>query len=249
MNPDVWVGDMTRRISGRGFNLVGVADAAAFDAAAPAGHRLRDLLPGARSAVMIAVGGRGLWGHATASGKSMCLALQNATPDPDPIDRFTRDVVSAEAARFGTAFPSARLHVAYPFGDEAADVSFARLAEEAGLGSADTVLRLLLHPEYGPWVSLRACLLTDLELRRDGRLRDFRPCEGCRRPCLDVCPAGVVTPGAPAWTSAPRASSRPPDGITTPASPTDWRVRIASTDASRGWPARSARSIASGPPR
>jgi epoxyqueuosine reductase QueG len=194
MNPDVWVGDMTRRISGRGFNLVGVADAAAFDAAAPAGHRLRDLLPGARSAVMIAVGGRGLWGHATASGKSMCLALQNATPDPDPIDRFTRDVVSAEAARFGTAFPSARLRVAYPFGDEAADVSFARLAEEAGLGSADTVLRLLLHPEYGPWVSLRACLLTDLELRRDGRLRDFRPCEGCRRPCLDVCPAGVVTP-------------------------------------------------------
>jgi hypothetical protein len=195
MNPDVWVGDMTGRFSARGFNLVGVADAAAFDSAASAGHRLRDLLPGARSAVMIGAGGRDLWGHATASGKSMCLALPNATPDPDPIDRFTWDVVSAEASRFGAAFPSAKLRVAYPFGDEAADVSFARLAEAAGLGSAETVLRLLLHPEYGPWVSLRACLLTDLALRREGRLRDFRPCEGCRRPCLDVCPAGVVTPG------------------------------------------------------
>jgi hypothetical protein len=190
-----WLAEITQRLAARGFNLVGVADARLFDAGAPAGRRLAALFPAARSAVVIACGGRAVWEAATGAHGTIPGCSLPSPGDPDPIDTFTGMTVSEEAARFAAAFPEARLRVVYPFGEQAATFSFTRLAEEAGLGTADTVLRLLLHPRYGPWVSLRACLLTDLDLPAGGRLESFRPCEECPRPCLNVCPAGVLTAG------------------------------------------------------
>lgn len=195
MTSSAWLAEAPGRLAARGFNLVGVTDARRFDAGAPAGHRLAAILPGARSAVIIASGGRAVWEAATRAGSTGPGWPLPSPGDPDPIDTLTRKTVSEEAARFAAAFPEARLRILYPFGERAATVSFARLAEEAGLGTADTVLRLLLHPRYGPWVSLRACLLTDLELPAGGRLESFRPCDGCPRPCLVACPAGVITAG------------------------------------------------------
>jgi epoxyqueuosine reductase QueG len=109
-----------------------------------------------------------------------------------PVDDHTRATLDLEAAALAAALPQARFRTLFPFDDPAPRVSFLRLAEEAGLGTTDTVLGLLLHPEFGPWVSLRACLLTDLDLPAGGRLLDFRPCDGCPRPCLEACPARVL---------------------------------------------------------
>lgn len=189
-----WAARARARLARRGFNLTGIVDARRFDGTAPPGQRLRDLLPEARSALVIAAGGRALWKALTRAHSPGAANRSAARSDPDPIDRFTESVVSAEVSRFGAAFPRARLRPLYPFGNEAAPVSFIRLAEEVGLGTADTVLRLLLHPEYGPWVSLRACLLSDVDFLPTGRLEAFRPCEGCARPCLEVCPVMALSP-------------------------------------------------------
>jgi epoxyqueuosine reductase len=55
----------------------------------------------------------------------------------------------------------------------------------AGLGCIGKN-NLLLTPEFGPRVRLRAMLL-DAELEPDG-LMDFNPCEGCDAPCMENCP-------------------------------------------------------------
>lgn len=188
-----WLPDMKQRLTRRGFNLVGVCDVAAFDSSAPEGARLGESMPGARSAVVIGAGGRELWSEITGPGRRRSSEGGGRTADPDPIDRFTTLMISAETDRFHLTFPGAALRVLYPFGDATVPVSFLRLAEAAGFGTGDTVLRLLIHPVYGPWVSLRACLLTDRVLRPDRRLDDFRPCDRCPRSCLDVCPVGAIS--------------------------------------------------------
>jgi hypothetical protein len=181
-----------------------VAEAARHDAGAPPGLRLADAAPWARSAILFASGGRALWealpAGKGAGGDAPDLAGQRGGDRPPgagrdsrhPIDDHTRATLVPEPAALAAAFPGARSKLIFPFEEPTPRVSFLRLAEEAGLGTTDTVLGLLLHPEFGPWVSLRACLLTDVDLPADRRLRSFRPCEGCARPCLEACPARVL---------------------------------------------------------
>ncbi|MBI4615315.1 MAG: hypothetical protein HY720_16990 [Planctomycetes bacterium] len=80
--------------------------------------------------------------------------------------------------------------------DEAAAISFPRLAEAAGLGAARTVLGILIHPVYGPWVSLRGALLVDEDLEPTPAA-DFDPCPACEKPCLAACPVSAFHPELP----------------------------------------------------
>ena len=74
-------------------------------------------------------------------------------------------------------------------------LNFVQLAEMAGLGTISPVIGLLLHPEFGPWVSLRAALLVRgtpfVPADADGQSLDFAPCLSCAKPCLRACPVGV----------------------------------------------------------
>jgi hypothetical protein len=201
MNPSTWFSDATRRLALRGFNLIGVAEVRRFDAAAPAGHRLCDLDPKARSAIVVASGGRLLWERLTPFRTGGVPPVGDRRSDgltesfeTDPIDAYTELALTEEASSFAATFPAAHLRILYPFIEEPPLVSFMRLAEEAGIGMLDNYLRLLLHPRYGPWVSVRGCLLTEFELPPTGKLAGFRPCDGCPRPCLESCPVGALAP-------------------------------------------------------
>lgn len=72
---------------------------------------------------------------------------------------------------------------------------FACLAEAAGLGTVSPVIHRLLHPQYGPRVSICGVLL--VEGQPFGEIADasiadrFQPCCKCSRPCVDACPAKV----------------------------------------------------------
>lgn len=59
-------------------------------------------------------------------------------------------------------------------------------ASLAGLGVMGRN-NLLITPQYGPRVRLRA-LLVDLPLPITGPLGGFDPCNGCEAPCLPACP-------------------------------------------------------------
>jgi hypothetical protein len=74
-------------------------------------------------------------------------------------------------------------------------ISFACLSEAAGFGTVSPVIQRLLHPRYGPWVSVSAVLL--VEGQPFGPIADasiageFQPCSTCSRPCIAACPADV----------------------------------------------------------
>ncbi|HEX5068152.1 MAG TPA: hypothetical protein VFY49_18675, partial [Myxococcota bacterium] len=70
-------------------------------------------------------------------------------------------------------------------------------------------------PVYGPWLSLRAVLLSRLDWPAAGPLRGFDPCRGCPAPCAATCHGAAVAAGgfdvsrcASARVSDPRCASR-----------------------------------------
>ncbi len=63
----------------------------------------------------------------------------------------------------------------------------------AGLGCLGAN-NLLITPEFGPRVRLRALFL-DVDLEPTGPI-DFSPCNGCAMPCKQVCPQNAFSSGA-----------------------------------------------------
>ena len=63
----------------------------------------------------------------------------------------------------------------------------------AGLGVVGKN-NLLITPEYGPRVRLRALLL-NRSVQGTGPLDDFDPCDGCAAPCLSACPSDAFYGG------------------------------------------------------
>jgi hypothetical protein len=186
-----------------GLNLVGVASVAAYDAEVGPGRGLARHLDGAVSAVVIGNGGRAFWD----AYRHFCALHPGYDERPDPLDDFTREVVEESCA------PLARggaVRILYPFGFTHEGVSFTRLARLAGLGS-ESLLGVLVHPVYGPWMALRAAILARQSLDAPRPAEAFDPCPSCsERPCIAACPGGAVD--AAGW-SVPRcAAHRAPPG-------------------------------------
>jgi epoxyqueuosine reductase len=62
----------------------------------------------------------------------------------------------------------------------------------AGLGVVG-VNNMLLVPRYGPNLRFRA-LLINASLPAAAK-PDYSPCDGCDRPCLNICPEGALAEG------------------------------------------------------
>jgi hypothetical protein len=168
-----------RVLDAAGLNVRGCLAVARYDALVPAEWASNALAPEAKSVLVLAAGGRAFFGAFAAS--------PEATREADPIDAFTTRVVRAAA----TAIDG---HAAFAFerrGGGFAD--FVALARAAGLG-APSRLGLLLHPVYGPWMSIRAVVLTPWDLAPTAVPVDFDPCPGCAAPCLTACPGDAPRP-------------------------------------------------------
>lgn len=140
----------------------------------PEAWRSAALLPRARSAIIVASGGRALW-DAFAGSAEFALS-------PDPLDAYTRRVTEAAAALLPA--PARALFAFERRGGAYAD--FVALGRLAGLGAASR-LGLLLHPTYGPWMSLRAIVLASQQAEPGAPL-DFDPCRNCPAPCESAGP-------------------------------------------------------------
>jgi hypothetical protein len=177
---------------------VGTAAVDAYDASVAPELRLRRLLPEAKTAIVIGNGGGAFW----AAFRDHCHAHPEHEQEPDPVDAFTRRAIEAAiATSTDTGGPTRLL---YPFRYPTDPVSFMRLAECAGLGRPSLV-GVLVHPVFGPWIALRAALLVPLTLAAPRPAEGFDPCPGCtERACVDACPAGAVT--AAGW-DVPRCAA------------------------------------------
>jgi hypothetical protein len=119
----------------------------------------------------VASGGRSLWDAFSGAPEFGAKV--------DPLDAYTRRVVEAAAKQLDSRalalFAFERRGGAY--------ADFVALGRLAGLG-APSRLGLLIHPVYGPWLSLRAVVLTPSAWETGpGAPLAFDPCRDCPAPC------------------------------------------------------------------
>lgn len=122
------------------------------------------------------------------AGPAMWRAFERARPaGPDPLDRWTRLVLSGVADRFGAV-------AVYPF-EGPPYAPFLRWAKRAE-AVFDSPLGMAIHPEYGLWHAWRGALAFPDRLTLSETAATRRPCDGCAaQPCLIACPVDAFRDG------------------------------------------------------
>lgn len=170
-----------------GLNLIAAVPAARYDAIAPPSMRAQALAPAAKSIVVIGNGGGAFW-HAFTTYADAHPGWRDRT---HPLDDFTRELIANQIVPVLTG-QGVACTPAYPFIGEGT-LSFLGLGKLAGLGGP-SILGVLIHPAYGPWIAFRAALLLDVALDQPGEAADFDPCPQClTRTCITACPASAVS--------------------------------------------------------
>jgi epoxyqueuosine reductase len=141
--------------------------------AAQAGFSLDQVLAGARGALVVGDGGGDFFAGFAAAGVT----------GPDPLDRYTEQVIPAVLA---AVLPSGSYALRFPF---AGTLPMQRLGEAAGLPPAGP-LGIQIHPLYGPWWAYRALVVLAQSLPLLPPLAS--PCVGCPAPCVAACPGHAV---------------------------------------------------------
>jgi epoxyqueuosine reductase len=169
-----------------GLNLIAAIPADGYDAIAPPTMRACTLSPNAQSIVVIGNGGGAFWNAFNAHADTH-PGWRDRT---HPLDDFTRELIE------NSIVPVVRgqgidCTPAYPFIGEGT-LSFLGLGKLAGLGGP-SILGVLIHPVYGPWIAFRAALLLDVPLDQVGGAAGFDPCPQCvPRSCIAACPASAI---------------------------------------------------------
>ena len=167
------------RLAEVGLDLVGALPIAEFDALVPARWQTAEIHPTAAQWIVIASGGRALFAAFEASE----FAGDGAR---DPLDRFVR----AHVADACSDLEGARaFHYDEARRGEFAD--FVALGRACGLGSHGA-LGLSMHPEFGPWWSIRALVGVERPVGIPSRPAIASPCMGCAAPCVAACRGGAV---------------------------------------------------------
>lgn len=134
------------------------------------------MAPWARTLILIGNVGSELWDK---SGAQIA-----ALDDPDPLDRWTRNVVQPIAS-------SVDGRALFPF-EGPPYWPFQRWAERAE-GVRSSPIGIQVHPEFGLWHAYRAAILLR-DLIPLPRREQAHPCNTCvDRPCLTHCPVNAFT--------------------------------------------------------
>jgi epoxyqueuosine reductase len=171
-----------------GLNLCAAVALARYDAAVAPGARASLIDPAARSIVVLGNGGGDFW----AAFKRHAARNPGWWERENPLDDFTSEVVHCEVAAPLRA-AGLRHTVVYPFMHGGPTLNFVELGKAAGV-AGPSILGVVVHPVFGPWIAFRAALLVDVMLDASGDARGFDPCPGCvPRSCMGACPAGAVS--------------------------------------------------------
>jgi epoxyqueuosine reductase QueG len=180
-----------------GLNVAGVLDPARYDDLVPEAWRCAHVLPGARSVLVLGSGGRAL--------ETALKAWPERLDTPDPVDDLVRARVGSAVRRieaggwaaraffYWQSSPDAGAPGAFETGD-AGFADFVALARAAGLGETGR-LRMLLHPRHGPWLAIRAIVVSTLSLAVTASRPGLSPCPDCAAPCASACPGGALDGG------------------------------------------------------
>lgn len=168
-----WIAGLGDRLARAGFCLLGRFEPVPDDAV-PA------VRPGRETRAVLIVGSL-----SNALFELFRTSAEAADGLPDPLDRFTRRVLSALADGEG-------LGIVFPF-DGPPHHPFQRWTLRAGSFSRSP-MGVLAHRAFGPWAGLRAALLSVEPLTASADAGTDGPCPACHdAPCLSACPAGALS--------------------------------------------------------
>jgi hypothetical protein len=171
-----------------GLNLCAAIPLARYDAAVKPGARASLIDPAARSIVVLGNGGGDFW----AAFKRHAARNPGWRERENPLDDFTRDVVEREVT-VPLRDAALRYTIIHPFMSNGPTLDFVALGKAAEI-AGPSILGVVVHPRFGPWIAFRAALLLDIEVEAPGEARGFDPCPGCvPRSCLSACPVGAVS--------------------------------------------------------
>lgn len=167
-----------------GLNLLGLVDRLRFDGGEPRERRIGAIAPRCGTVLVLGSGGRSFAQQESA---------RAARPFPN-VHALTARVLGA-TAHVAALLQSHGVPCVVQMFDGGCRVRAERLGEAAGFGTISPVSGLLLHPEFGPWLRVRAALFCDgapFGPVADGSIAErFHPCCGCPKPCVAACPASV----------------------------------------------------------
>lgn len=171
-----------------GMNLVAAVDREDFDACQPAGRRASERAPWCGQILVLAAGGTALWEQMSAAECRDPDAQRKPRPGLHPVDAWSRQ--GALELREVLARHGVRSEISSP--DEKGALNFGQLGEAAGFGTISPIIGILLNPEFGPWVSLRAALLIEGHPFPTAQRSTFQPCTTCAKPCVHACPVQTL---------------------------------------------------------
>ncbi len=112
-------------------------------------------------------------------------AAEESRQSPDPLDRWSRRVVTGLAAELGA-------DALFPFGGPPF-LPFIRWARRAEAVHPSPI-GPLIHPEYGLWHAYRGALAFAESIELPPADERPRPCDTCAdKPCLTTCPVGAFS--------------------------------------------------------
>jgi epoxyqueuosine reductase len=171
-----------------GFNLVCRVRASEYDPQAPLNRRVSNLMPNAKSIILIGFAGESFW--------EMLQGFLKENPKfrdtrEDWVDDYT--LLQFMSASQICEDEKVNYKMSFPFGSGELSLDFLKLGALGGVG-VKSLMGILINPEYGLWISLRGAIVTDLEFSQyDEPLSSFNPCPRCSKPCISACPANTIS--------------------------------------------------------
>ncbi len=196
MNPESIYHEIAGLFHSSGFNLVRRIKVDDYDQQVPLSKRTGRLFPDSKSIILVGFAGSDFW-------KTLQQFLEE-NPEfrdtrEDWIDEYTLLRFASAAGILKQKKVSHKF--VFPFGSEALTLDFMQLGQTGGIGNR-SLLGILIHPEYGTWISLRGAIVTDLEFSMyDTPLSHFNPCTACHKPCIPACPGNTISERGWDWKS------------------------------------------------
>ena len=144
--------NITTALAPVGLNLIGTTPVADYEALVASKYHIDTLLPTAKTVIVIGNGGGEFWQHFRAYADARPGYFQQ---HEHPLDAYTVEIIESTLTHH-LDLTRARYRYIYPFQFfDGLTVSFMHLTQAAGL-AGPSILGVMIHPEYGPWMALRA---------------------------------------------------------------------------------------------
>lgn len=178
----------------KGFNLFRIIESKQYDNLLNESQKTTNILQNSESIIIVGFMGNKFW--------NMLMEYIEINPEfsnktNDIIDEYSISVIN-ESLKMIEAFTKNCIAV-FPFGDTAFSLNFTTLGKLCGIG-VESILGLLINPEFGTWISFRGAIIIDLRFDEyDKPIDNFNPCTPCTKSCIVACPAGTVTDNGWDW--------------------------------------------------